>query len=99
MTECSFCGEKIKPGTGLLFVKKDGTPLFFCKRKCERNLLVLKRKPSSTKWTGIFHAAKEAGKTGAKKAKKTPVAKERKEKPKKAKKKRVRRKKKGKGAK
>jgi len=93
MAECSFCGEKLKPGTGLLFVKKDGTPFFFCSRKCEKNLLVLKRKPIATKWTTSYRLSKEASKVG-KKAKKKEAVKEKKEKPKKAKKKKVRKKKK-----
>jgi large subunit ribosomal protein L24e len=50
----------MKPGTGLLFVKKEGTPFFFCSRKCEKNLLLLKRKPTSLKWTVAFRAGKEA---------------------------------------
>ena len=36
MVECSFCGKLIKPGTGILYVKKDGTLLVFCSRKCEK---------------------------------------------------------------
>ena len=94
MPECSFCGERIKPGTGLLFVKRDGTAFFFCSRKCEKNLLVLKRKPIATKWTKTHRLAREAAKQGKKAKKKPAERKERKEKPKKAKKKRARRKKK-----
>ncbi len=94
MAECSFCGEKFKPGTGLLFVKRDGTAFFFCGRKCEKNLLSLKRKPGSTKWTQAYQHAKKAGKAGKKVERKQKEAKEKKEKPKKAKKRRVRRKKK-----
>lgn len=62
----------MKPGTGLLFVKKDGTPFFFCSRKCEKNLLLLKRKPSSQKWTTVFREGKQAlsGITAAKAEKK-----------------------------
>ncbi|MFA4855762.1 MAG: 50S ribosomal protein L24e [archaeon] len=94
MAECSFCGEKLKPGTGFLFVKKDGTPFFFCSRKCERNMLFLKRKPIATKWTEAFRQAKQAGKAGAANVKVEAVAEEKKEAPAKAKKKRARRKKK-----
>jgi len=92
MAECAFCGEKMKPGTGVLFVKKDGTPLFFCSRKCEKNLLKLKRKPVSTKWTLVQRNARQAGKQGKKVKEKK--AEEKKEKPKKRKKKRTRKKKK-----
>jgi large subunit ribosomal protein L24e len=95
MAECSFCGEKLKPGTGFLYVKRDGTALFFCSRKCEKNLLMLKRKPSATKWTTPYQEAKKASK--AEKKKKARVEKPKKEKKEaKKKKKKVRRKKKAK---
>lgn len=95
MAECSFCGERLVPGTGFLFVKKDGTPLFFCSRKCEKNLLLLKRKPSSTKWTALFQEAKKGSKA-EKKKKVRPEKPGKEKKERKKKKKRVRRKKKAK---
>ncbi|KUO43028.1 MAG: 50S ribosomal protein L24 [Hadesarchaea archaeon YNP_N21] len=48
--KCSFCGGKVEPGTGLMFVKRDGTIQFFCSSKCRRNLN-LGRKPRKLKWT------------------------------------------------
>lgn len=48
---CSFCGEEIEPGTGKVFIKKDGKVLYFCSRKCEKNLIKLKRNPRKLKWT------------------------------------------------
>jgi len=93
MAECSFCGERLMPGTGFLFVKRDGTALFFCSRKCEKNLLALKRKPSATKWTTPYQEAKKGSKAEKKKKAKVEMpAKEKKEE--KKKKKKVRRKKK-----
>lgn len=50
MVVCSFCGRDIRPGTGLMFVRKDSSILRFCSSKCERNLLKLGRKSSSQKW-------------------------------------------------
>ncbi len=38
-------------GTGKLFAKTDGTILYFCSRKCEKNMLKLKRKARDFKWT------------------------------------------------
>jgi large subunit ribosomal protein L24e len=92
MAECAFCGEKLKPGTGFLFVKKDGTALFFCKRKCEKNLLVLKRSPLSQKWAKAHRETKQASKQEKKPKKKAEAEKARE--PSKKKKKRTRRKKK-----
>ncbi len=48
---CSFCGKEIKPGTGFMYVKADGTVLWFCSRKCYKNMMVLNRKPRKLKWT------------------------------------------------
>ncbi|RMF07147.1 50S ribosomal protein L24e [Candidatus Woesearchaeota archaeon] len=62
MVKCSFCGTNIEPGTGKMFVKKDGKILYFCSRKCEKNLLVLKRKPRDTRWTAEAAAVKEGSK-------------------------------------
>lgn len=51
MAKCSFCGKEIPKGTGIIYVKNDGKILRFDKRKCEKNMLKLKRKPAKTKWT------------------------------------------------
>ncbi|MBW2977619.1 50S ribosomal protein L24e [Candidatus Woesearchaeota archaeon] len=51
MAKCSFCKKDIEKGTGKMYVKKDGKILHFCKRKCEKNMFKLKRKPGSLKWT------------------------------------------------
>ncbi|MCD6248419.1 MAG: 50S ribosomal protein L24e [Hadesarchaea archaeon] len=48
--KCSFCGGSIDPGSGLMFVKRDGSISFFCSSKCERNFR-LGRKPRRVKWT------------------------------------------------
>ncbi|BAW31405.1 MAG TPA: 50S ribosomal protein L24e [Methanothermobacter sp.] len=50
MRTCSFCNEEIQPGTGKMFVKRDGTVYFFCSSKCEKNMLKLKRVPRKIKW-------------------------------------------------
>ena len=34
---CSFCGSGIEPGTGKMFVKRDGTIFYFCSTKCQNN--------------------------------------------------------------
>ena len=50
-------------GTGKLFAKTDGALLYFCSRKCEKNLLKLHRKSRDLKWTA----------EGSKKAKRVDV--------------------------
>ena len=49
--KCSFCGTEIEPGTGKMYVKRDGTVLFFDSNKCYKNMVELKRVPRKTAWT------------------------------------------------
>lgn len=56
---CSFCGESIEPGTGRLFVRKDGVTYSFCSNKCFKNMMVLKRAPRDTRWTAQYRRDKE----------------------------------------
>ncbi|WP_094228184.1 50S ribosomal protein L24e [Methanolobus psychrotolerans] len=57
--KCSFCGKFLEPGTGKLFVKKDGSSYYFCSSKCESNF-DLGRLPRRTVWTeqGRIHLKK-----------------------------------------
>ncbi|MCJ2556385.1 MAG: 50S ribosomal protein L24e [Candidatus Thermoplasmatota archaeon] len=48
---CTFCGERIEPGTGKMYIKKDGTFFYFCSGKCQKNSLKLGRVPRRTRWT------------------------------------------------
>ncbi|MCS7097109.1 MAG: 50S ribosomal protein L24e [Candidatus Methanomethylicia archaeon] len=47
---CSFCGKDVPKGRGMLYVKSDGTVLFFCSSKCRKNMLYFSRKPGEVKW-------------------------------------------------
>lgn len=51
---CTFCGGDIHPGTGKMYVKKDGTVFYFCKSKCQKNLLKLRRIGREIKWTETY---------------------------------------------
>ncbi len=62
---CSFCGSKIEPGTGKMFVRRDGTILFFDKSKCEKNYLKLGREPRRVLWTNYHMEAKKQAKAEA----------------------------------
>ena len=50
MVKCSFCGTEIRKGTGKMYVKTDGTILWFDKNKCEKNMIGLGRLARKTKW-------------------------------------------------
>ena len=47
---CSFSGEEIEPGTGVMYVKRDGTVLWFKDSKARKNMK-LGRNPRKVKWT------------------------------------------------
>jgi len=47
---CSFCGIQLEPGTGKMFIKKDGSIFYFCSTKCENNQK-LGRVPRRVEWT------------------------------------------------
>jgi len=47
---CTFCGEKIEPGTGKMYVRKDGSIFYFCSSKCQNNYR-LGRVPRRVEWT------------------------------------------------
>lgn len=55
---CTFCGEQIEPGTGKMYVKKDGTVWLFCTNKCYKNMVDLKRVPRNVTWTKAYAAKK-----------------------------------------
>lgn len=48
--KCSFCGKDFRPGTGKMFVKNDGTVLYFTDSKCEKNYF-LGREAKKRKWS------------------------------------------------
>ncbi|MFH1328348.1 MAG: 50S ribosomal protein L24e [Candidatus Bathyarchaeota archaeon] len=57
---CSFCGKEFQPGSGMMYVKNDGTILWFCSTKCRKNSLKLGRDSRKLKWTA-YYAMKEKG--------------------------------------
>jgi large subunit ribosomal protein L24e len=59
MVKCNFCGTEIKPGQGKIYAKKDGTTFNFCSNKCEKNQIVMKRKPTKIKWTNQYNKLKQ----------------------------------------
>ena len=48
---CAFCGKEFLHGKGILYVKKDGTRLWFCSKKCRVSMIEHKRDPRKLKWT------------------------------------------------
>jgi large subunit ribosomal protein L24e len=56
--DCSFCGNAIQRGTGLIFARKTGQVYHFCSRKCEHNMLYLNRQSRNTRWTQDYAKTK-----------------------------------------
>lgn len=55
---CTFCGGEIEPGTGRMYIKKDGVVYNFCSSKCFKNLVELRRVPRRTTWTRYYEREK-----------------------------------------
>ncbi|GAB3027397.1 50S ribosomal protein L24e [Natronobiforma cellulositropha] len=47
---CDYSGKEIEPGTGIMYVRNDGTVLHFADSKAEKNYL-LGREPRDLEWT------------------------------------------------
>ncbi|MDJ1431827.1 50S ribosomal protein L24e [Halostagnicola sp. A-GB9-2] len=47
---CDYTGEEIEPGTGIMYVRKDGSVLHFVDSKAEKNYK-LGREPRDLEWT------------------------------------------------
>ena len=62
---CTFCGKEIEPGTGRMYVKKDGVTYQFCASKCFKNMIELKRIPRRTEWTSWHAREKQVRLKGA----------------------------------
>jgi large subunit ribosomal protein L24e len=55
---CTFCGDEIEPGTGRMYIKKDGVVYNFCSSKCFKNLVILGRVPRRITWTRYYEREK-----------------------------------------
>ncbi len=56
---CAFCGREIEPGTGKMYVMKNGTVLYFCSSKCQKNMIHLGRVPRRIRWTEAYRKEKK----------------------------------------
>jgi large subunit ribosomal protein L24e len=57
--QCSFCAGEVEPGTGTMYVKRDGTIFYFCTSSCRKQQLKLGRVGHRLKWTRA-HSMKQA---------------------------------------
>ncbi len=63
--QCSFCAQEIEPGTGTMFVKRDGTVYQFCSSSCRKQQLHLGRLGHRFKWTRAYALKKAADRSSA----------------------------------
>ncbi|TYT61890.1 50S ribosomal protein L24e [Natrialba swarupiae] len=61
---CDYTGEEIEPGTGIMYVRNDGTVLHFVDSKAEKNYK-LGREPRDLEWTAEGRAGKGPVETDA----------------------------------
>ena len=66
--QCSFCAQEIEPGTGTIFVKRDGTVYQFCSSSCRKQQLHLGRIGHRFKWTRAYELKRAAERSGAERA-------------------------------
>ncbi|CCQ36877.1 50S ribosomal protein L24e [Natronomonas moolapensis 8.8.11] len=56
---CDYSGQEIEPGTGTMYVKNDGTVLWFADAKCEKNYR-MGREARDLEWIGNEDEAADA---------------------------------------
>lgn len=56
---CDYTGQPIEPGTGIMYVRSDGTVLHFVDSKAEKNYF-LGREPRDLSWTAAGRAESDA---------------------------------------
>jgi len=71
--QCSFCAREIEPGTGMMFVKRDGTVFHFCTSSCRKQQLHLHRVGHHFKWTRAHELKRAADRSSAQKAPAAPM--------------------------
>jgi len=59
---CDFSGDEIEPGTGVMFVRNDGTVLHFKNSKAEKNYF-MGREARDLEWTEAGRANRDQGQT------------------------------------
>lgn len=57
MVKCSFCGNRLEPGTGKMYALKSNVVKYFCSKKCERSWK-MGRNPKKLKWTKVYERVK-----------------------------------------
>lgn len=57
---CSFCGHDFPQGTGVMYVRNDGSILWFCSNKCRKSSVKMGRDSRKFKWT-VYYGKEERG--------------------------------------
>jgi large subunit ribosomal protein L24e len=51
---CSFCGQDFPQGTGMMYVRNDGSIFWFCSSKCRKNSVGMGRDARKLRWTKYY---------------------------------------------
>ncbi|MCI4335737.1 MAG: hypothetical protein L3K17_00860 [Thermoplasmata archaeon] len=62
--QCTFCAGEVEPGTGTMFVKRDGTVFVFGSSSCRQQQLHLGRVGHRLKWTRAHTLKRAAAQAG-----------------------------------
>lgn len=62
--QCSFCANEIEPGTGIMYIKRDGAVYYFCSGSCRKHQFKLNRVGHRLKWTRAHILKRESAKSG-----------------------------------
>lgn len=47
---CTYCGVTIEPGTGVMYVLRNGQIIWFCSSKCFKSYVKLRRRADRQEW-------------------------------------------------
>jgi large subunit ribosomal protein L24e len=59
IAKCVFCGIEQDDFKGNYLIKNDGSVNYYCKTKCKRSHLKLKRDRKKFRWTEAFHKMRD----------------------------------------
>ena len=51
---CSYCGEQIPPGEGMMYIRANGEVYQFCTKKCRKYQVKLKKHARKVRWTKYY---------------------------------------------
>ena len=57
--KCSFCGNDFAGGTGMMYIKNDGSILWFCSGKCKKELVTVWKRRAQAQMDNVLRQRRE----------------------------------------